>query len=205
MNIEVLSAWRNVSIHWRKLRRMQLFGWYRWGRVNHGRTLIRWARQRCSGWARLRAINNRPVRRCICGRCTLRRSMLVACWCRGRWGCHTRRLLERRRKDRGGSSGKCPGAQMMYKFRQTVLNGHLGVTNLYNVSFKAANSSVKYSATDQGYVKGSDTYSNPASPVRVASREGFSKRHSSPAFRQRLHGGLSAPSHLIFCFLQAFW
>ena len=49
-----------------------------------------------------------------------------------------------------------------------------------------------------------NTYSNPASPVSVASREGFSKRHSSPAFRQRLHGGLSAPSHLIFCFRQAF-
>ena len=58
---------------------------------------------------------------------------------------------------------------------------------------------------DRSRIHKEGTYSNPASPVSVASREGFSKRHSSPAFRQRLHGGLSAPSHLIFCFLQAFW
>lgn len=39
----------------------------------------------------------------------------------------------------------------------------------------------------------------------MASLEGFSNKHSRWVFRQRLHGGLSAPSHLIFCFLQAFY
>lgn len=47
-------------------------------------------------------------------------------------------------------------------------------------------------------------HSRPASPVSVASLDGFSKRHSRLVFRQRLQGGLSAPSHLIFCFLHAF-
>lgn len=47
-------------------------------------------------------------------------------------------------------------------------------------------------------------HSRPASPVSVASLDGFSKRHSRFVFRQRLQGGLSAPSHLIFCFLHAF-
>jgi hypothetical protein len=49
------------------------------------------------------------------------------------------------------------------------------------------------------------TDSRPASPVSVASRDGFSNRHSSPVCLQRRHGGLSAPSHRIFCFLQAFY
>lgn len=49
-----------------------------------------------------------------------------------------------------------------------------------------------------------NTHSSPASPVSVASLEGFSNRHSRPAWRQRLHGGLSAPSQRIFCFLHAF-
>lgn len=48
------------------------------------------------------------------------------------------------------------------------------------------------------------THSRPASPVRVGSREGFSKRHSKPACRQRRQGGFSAPSQRIFCFLHAF-
>ena len=76
----------------------------------------------------------------------------MACWGRNRWGGHTRRLLERR-ISRGRSGRKCPGAQMMYYFRQTILNGHLGLTNFCNVRLKAANSPVKYSATDQVYFK----------------------------------------------------
>jgi hypothetical protein len=75
----------------------------------------------------------------------------MGCWCRNRWRWHTWRLLER--ISRGGSGRKRPRAQLMYKFRQTILNGHLGVTNFCNVSFKAANSPVEYSATDQGYTK----------------------------------------------------
>lgn len=49
------------------------------------------------------------------------------------------------------------------------------------------------------------TYSKPASPVRLASLVGFSNRQSRPACLHRLHGGFSAPSHLIFCFRQAFY
>jgi hypothetical protein len=130
--------------------------------------------------------------------------MLIGCWCRDRWRCDTRRWLEGR-ISRGRSGREYPGAQMMYKFRYTTLNGHLSVANFCNVSFKAANSPVKLFNDGSRKIKKGNTYSNPASPVSVASREGFSKRHSSPAFRHRLHGGLSAPSHLIFCFLQAFW
>jgi|SRR6267142_4233856 len=48
------------------------------------------------------------------------------------------------------------------------------------------------------------THSKPASPVNEASRLGFSKRHSRDCCRHRLQGGFSAPSHRIFCFLQAF-
>lgn len=55
--------------------------------------------------------------------------------------------------------------------------------------------------SDSGRVK---THSSPASPVRLASLVGFSNKHSSPAWRQRLHGGFSAPSHRIFCLRQAF-
>lgn len=45
--------------------------------------------------------------------------------------------------------------------------------------------------------------SSPASPVRVASLEGFSNKQSKPALRQRRQGGLSAPSQRIFCFRHA--
>lgn len=50
-----------------------------------------------------------------------------------------------------------------------------------------------------------ETYSKPASPVRLASLVGFSNRQSSPACLHRRQGGFSAPSHLIFCFRQAFY
>lgn len=62
-----------------------------------------------------------------------------------------------------------------------------------------------YIDTRRDDMKLSTTYSKPASPVRLASLVGFSNKHSSPACLQRLHGGFSAPSHLIFCFLQAFY
>jgi hypothetical protein len=52
---------------------------------------------------------------------------------------------------------------------------------------------------------GCSTHSKPASPVNVASLFGFSNRHSRDCCRHRLQGGLSAPSHRIFCFLQAFY
>lgn len=45
--------------------------------------------------------------------------------------------------------------------------------------------------------------SRPASPVKVASRFGRSNMHSRPVFRHRRHGGLSAPSHRIFCLRHA--
>ena len=38
---------------------------------------------------------------------------------------------------------------MMYKFRQTILDGHLCMTNFCNVSFKATNSPMEYLVMDQ--------------------------------------------------------
>jgi hypothetical protein len=42
---------------------------------------------------------------------------------------------------------------MMHKLRQSILNGHLGVTNFHNVSFEAANSPVGCSAIVPEYIK----------------------------------------------------
>lgn len=94
-------------------------------------------------------------------------------------------------------------AQMADDLDESVLNGGLGDTNLGNVALKASNAS-KVEQIRRGIGGMGKTCSKPASPVRVASLEGFSKRQSRPACLQRLQGGLSAPSHLIFCFLQAF-
>jgi hypothetical protein len=74
--------------------------------------------------------------------------------------------------ERGGS------AQVCDDFEECVLNCGLGHSNVGDVGLEAADSPRRGKC---GQLELEGTYSKPASPVRVASLEGFSKRHSRPA------------------------
>ena len=92
---------------------------------------------------------------------------------------------------------------MVNDFHQAVLNGRLRLPYIRNVCLQAPYPprTMKERRTEEGRCS---THSKPASPVKDASRFGFSKRHSRDCCRHRLQGGFSAPSQRIFCFLQAF-
>lgn len=75
-----------------------------------------------------------------------------------------------------GGRGGC--AQVGDDFEECVLNCGLGDSNVGDVGLETADSPRKGKCGQLGL---GGTYSNPASPVRVASLEGFSNRHSKPA------------------------
>lgn len=104
----------------------------------------------------------------------------------------------------------------MNEIGERVLDSNLRLSNVRHLSFKAFDASAHRKvinsfiavnkAQDRPFNSEFDgTHSKPASPVNVGSLEGFSNRHSNPACRHRRQGGLSAPSHRIFCFRQAFY
>jgi hypothetical protein len=118
-----------------------------------------------------------------------------------------RRMNVRRGRWESGRGADHPGrsrTQVVDDFDEGILDGSLGLSYIHDVGLQAPNppSTMKDAREKRG---GDKTHSKPASPVREASRLGFSKRHSRDCWRHRLQGGFSAPSHRIFCFLQAFY
>lgn len=98
--------------------------------------------------------------------------------------------------------------EMRDDLRKGPLYCDLGLSNVCNVSLETSNPPEGKRASQSRWIdrmEWNGTHSKPASPVRLASLVGFSNRHSRPACLHRLHGGFSAPSHLIFCFRQAFY
>lgn len=111
---------------------------------------------------------------------------------------------KRRRVRRARREWRSTTAQMRSDLQQRALNDGLGLSNIGDMGFKTSYTSDGHCSTSHRVHTKRRTHSRPASPVRLASRVGFSKRHSRPACRHRLHGGFSAPSHRIFCLRQAF-
>ena len=110
------------------------------------------------------------------------------------------------RRWESGRGADHPGrsrTQVVDNFDEGILDGSLRLSYIHDVGLQAPNppSTMKNAREKR---EGDRTHSKPASPVREASRLGFSKRHSRDCWRHRLQGGFSAPSHRIFCFLQAF-
>jgi len=138
------------------------------------------------------------------------RRMHVSCMGMGGRGCGDGRrmyirglVMESRRVCRRRTVLK-RAAQLRLYVDEGIQNRPLSIADVGDMVFQTADPSGSVSTVREQTRKKQQTHSRPASPVRVASRDGFSNKHSRPVLRQRLQGGLSAPSHLIFCFLQAF-
>jgi len=115
-----------------------------------------------------------------------------------------RRVHVSRWESGGGANDSCRSCtQVVDNFDEGVLNGSLRLAYVQNVGLQAPNPPSTMKDARQGRT-GNHTHSKPASPVKEASRLGFSKRQSRDCCLHRLQGGFSAPSHRIFCFLQAF-
>ena len=96
-------------------------------------------------------------------------------------------------------------AQVRGDLHQRALDYGLCLSDIGDMGFKTSYASDRHCSRTFHVCTRRRTHSSPASPVKLASLVGFSKRHSSPACRHRLQGGFSAPSQRIFCLRQAFY
>ena len=117
---------------------------------------------------------------------------------------HTWRLMYEWGISRRRASGEVrPVPKVSCDVREHVLYDGLRLADFCNVGLKTTDPPTSPLARGS-YRAMRRAYSKPASPVRLASRVGFSNTHSKPACRHRLQGGFSAPSQRIFCLRHAF-